>query len=605
MKKILAPFLAASMVFSLASCAQTKSEAEGGTTTSGDASEVTTSPETIRMIGYANIEPDMNILRDSLSKAGFEVEMNVQPDYSSYAAVIDTGEFDLAVSGWTTVTANPDYSVRDIFYTDAAYNDSGLNDSKVNELIDKAATETSAQYVNTYTELETYMVKEMAYTVPLYSSLRIQAFNNELISPASVPMQKSRSSIWADYEYNDASLNDTRTLAMAQQLATLTSLDPIQANDGSINQLSGNINIRLMNLTAEDDLTTKGTLAYNYAIGEGNQDYYFILRDDVNFAKVENGVAVDTGVLVAAEDVVFSLNRAKDQNSVPLHKTYGLHQHMDTISIVTDMEELNTVIDSDTGKPVMEVLSAGISAPITTLTDDKTQVDNANGSYQVVKVTTKNPFPQVLNYLAHQSAGILSEEQVTSVNSLVDIANYDPTVDVIYGDSNYLKTGNNHLWFSGPYALTSYDDYEVKFEKNPAHMPGTEEEAIIKNMAIKFIKDETSQISSLRSGDIDLMPFITDPARMTVLEGEENIEVMTRSSNAVSYAYFNLHDGNKFQDLDLRQAVLHAVDQQAYIAVKNNMANPVYSTLSTVDTGNVHTHDLAKAKEYLATYQAK
>ena len=46
-------------------------------------------------------------------------------------------------------------------------------------------------------------------------------------------------------------------------------------------------------------------------------------------------------------------------------------------------------------------------AAIASLADTKDKVDNAAGAYQVIKVTTVNPFPQVLNYLAHQSAGMV------------------------------------------------------------------------------------------------------------------------------------------------------------------------------------------------------
>ena len=69
--------------------------------------------------------------------------------------------------------------------------------------------------------------------------------------------------------------------------------------------------VRLVNLTDTDEVVSDGSLSYNHVMAEGNQEYYFILRDDINFAAVKDGAAVDTGELVSAEDVVFSLNRAK------------------------------------------------------------------------------------------------------------------------------------------------------------------------------------------------------------------------------------------------------------------------------------------------------
>ncbi|ONI37941.1 hypothetical protein AN396_11950 [Candidatus Epulonipiscium fishelsonii] len=596
MKRLLRAFILSSMSLSLVACGGTDSEKAEG---KGDVTL-----ETIKVLGMSANEMDLNILADQLTKANFDVDVNMQPDYSSYSAAVDAGDWDLALTGWTTVTGNPDYAVRDIFGTAGAYNNQNLSDPKVDELIEKASTETSEKYITTYKELENVLVNENAYMLPLYSSLRMQAVNTDLMEP-TMRQPKSRSAVWESWTYKDASLNATRPFIMTQTSSILTSLDPIQANDGSINQLSSNMNIRIINLTDEDEIEADGSLSYNYAIAEGNSEYYFLLRDNVNFSKIEDKKAVDTGVKVGAEDVVFTLNRAKDQNSVPLHKTYGLHSHMEEISIVTDIEELNTIKESNTGVPIMEMLMNGMETPITSLTADKTQADNANGVYQVVKIKTIKPFPQVLNYLAHQSAGILNAEQVTSINSKFDVATYDATKDVCYGDFNAIKSGDNHLWMSGPYALTYVDDYEVAFQKNPGYMVGTEYEPKIKDIVVKFIKDNVSATSAFRSGEVDFLPAV-DVTQVEILDAEEKFEVMKRSSNGVSYAVFNLAEGNKFTDLDLRKAVLYAVDQQPFIAVKNNLVNPAFSTISTlIDTGNVHVGDPAKSAEYLAAYQAK
>ncbi len=592
MKKILSFILASVMAISLVACSSSSS------------AEDAVQGEPLVLVGMSSNETNINILVDQLKKAGFNIETNIQPDYASFSGVIDSGEYDIAFSGWTTVTGNPDYAVRDIFGTNGAYNNQGLDDAKVNELIDTAAAQTPAEYVSTYTELENYLVKEQAYIVPLFSSLRIMAMDTDLIDVDSVSHPKSASSAWPYYSYNDESLNATRPLITTQTSSVLTSLDPIQANDGSINSLSSNMNVRIVNLTEEDEVTADRSLSYNFAIAEGNSDFYFLLKDNVNFADVQDKAVVDTGVRVGAEDVVFTLNRAKDETSVPSHKTYGLHSHMQEISIVTDLEELNTVLDSDTGLPVLETLVAGVENEVTTLTADKTQADNANGTYQVVKVTTKAPFPQVLNYLAHQSAGILSEQQVTAINSEIDMENYDPTTDVIYGDFNYLKQTDNHLWTSGGYALTYVDDYEVEFQINPGFMPGTEDAPRIQTIVYKFIKDNTSALASFRSGEVDLLPFV-DTTSVELLEGEEGVEVMQRSSNGVSYCYFNLAEGRETTNQDLRLAVLNSIDQNAFIAVNNGLLNPAYSTLSTIiDTGNVLVQDLETSKTHFDAYLA-
>lgn len=611
MKKVTAMALASAMALSLAGCGGSSStkatEAASGTQEQKqETAKVETQPETIVLLGQSSSEANLNILRDQLTKAGFNVELNMQPDYASMTAQQDAGNFDLLITGWTTVTGNVDYAVRGILHSSGDYNKSPLNDAKVDELIDKGATETAEVSVATYTELENYLVTENAYFFPLYSSMKMQAYNNELIKADSVYQPKSRPGRWEMYEYIDAANNDTRTLTLTQTSASPSSLDPIQANDGTMNTLSGNMYVKIINLTDDDAITTDSSLSYAYAIEEGNSEYYFLLRDDVYFSKAENGHAVNTGVRVGGEDVVFTLDRAKDKNSVATHKTYTLHNHMAEIEIVTDLEELSSAKETSGSGTILDTLNAGVSTPIAALTADDEAADNAAGTYQVVKITTTEPFPQVLNYLAHQSAGILNKDQVAEMNSKFDVASYDPTKDVCYGDFAAIKAGDNHLWCSGPYQFVTVDDYGITFEKNPGYMADDEAFAPrIANIYMKFIKDTTSATSAFRAGEVDLLGSVS-ATDVDVVEADSKLTVMKRSSNSVSYCIPNLREGSKLNDKDLRLAILYAINQDDFIAYNNGYVMPVYSTVGTlIETGNVLTQDLAKSAEHLAAYQAK
>ena len=289
-RKILSMVLCTSMVFSLAACGKTKEAPSKGkeesktektteATTEGKEESKKESKKdknadvTLRIVGYSSQEADLNIIRDQLNKAGFTVELNTQPDYSSYKTVVDSGAWDLAMSGWTTVTGNPDYAVRDIMASYGANNEGGINDQKVDELIDKAASETPAEYQATYKELEDYAITEHAYLLPVYALKGTRAINKTVVDENTVRNPQSRSGVWENYSYVDPSLNETRTLMLASTQSTLTSLDPIQANDGSVNQLSSNINVRIVNLEDDDTVTADGSLSLNYAIAEGNSDY--------------------------------------------------------------------------------------------------------------------------------------------------------------------------------------------------------------------------------------------------------------------------------------------------------------------------------------------
>ena len=167
MKKLVALLLAGVMMFSLAACGNSGSADKGNEFP----------PVEISVLGYSAQEVTLNIIRDQLSKAGFKVNLNMQPDYSSMTTVEDTREWDIVIGGWTTVTGNPDYAARDVYASYGQYNSGGINDAKVDELIDKAAGETPAQYVATYTELENYLVTEKAYTLPLYASRGLRVIN--------------------------------------------------------------------------------------------------------------------------------------------------------------------------------------------------------------------------------------------------------------------------------------------------------------------------------------------------------------------------------------------------------------------------------------------
>src|SRR5690606_4293429 len=464
----------------LAGCVNTKSDVNDGGKKNGEAVE-------IELLGMTSGQDDLNIVRDQLTKAGFKVKLNLQPDYGSFKAQEDAGNYDLSLSGWTTVTGNPDYAVRSLFITGGDY--SRISDEEVDKLIDKASTETPEEYVQTYKELEERLVFDKAYIAPLYRNYKTQAVNKDVLNADTVRLSKSRSLAWEDIDFNDTSKRDTEPLILSQSNSTLTSLDPIKGNDGSINMLNTNMYVRLVNLTDDDQVTSDASLSWNHTIAEGNSEYYFILRDDINFAKITDKKAVDTGERVGAEDVIFSLNRAKDKNSVPDHRTYTLHEHIDTVEVVTDLSELESVTQSDGSGTIREGLEEGLDTKISELVADKTAVDNGAGKYQVVKLTTTKPLPQVLNYLAHQSAGIVSQKQVESINTY-DVAEFDVNKDIPYGDQNTVTEGpsyDNHLYASGPYILSYKNDYEAEFLKNPAYMPGTENEPNISTVTVRFI----------------------------------------------------------------------------------------------------------------------
>lgn len=559
---------------------------------------------TITILAQSSSEQNVNVVRDQLTKAGFQVETSLQPDYASFSAQQEAGNYDLAITSWTTVTGNPDYAVRSLFITDG--DNSNVSNPEIDELIELAATQTPEEYVDTYKQFEEQLVTENAYIIPLYTSLKAQAYNQELLNPDSVRLSKSRAFAWEPVSYVDESQNTARPLILTQASSQLTSLDPIKGNDGSINQLNTNMYVRLINLTDDDQITSENSLSYNHAIAEGNSEYYFILRDDINFSKIEDGAAVDTGDLVSAEDVIFSLNRAKDGESVPDHRTYSLHEHISEVSVVEDLAELETATVSGSDTTIKEALEEDLAAPIASVVAGEAEVDNAAGNYQVVKVTTTQPFPQVLNYLGHQSAGIVSEQQVQAINTY-DVASYDANTDMAYGDQRAVTEGgtyDNHLWASGPYIMIDKNDYQANFVKNPVYRPETDAAAHIDQVTVRFISDASSSLSALRAGEVDLLYGLSE-VNYPIVEQEPSLALQSIPSNAVTYMLFNVNTpGRPVSDsLDLRKAILYAVNQEEINASYQGLKLPAFSTVTPlVETGNTLVADPAKVEEFKTNY---
>ncbi|MDR6880519.1 ABC transporter substrate-binding protein [Bacillus sp. 3255] len=581
----------------------TKNEAAVTPAPGSENAAVSNTPVDIELLGTSANETDLNIVRDQLTKNGFNVKLNIQPDYGTFKAQQDAGNFDIALSSWTTVTGNPDYAVRSLFKTGGDY--SIMSDPEIDKLIDQAAAQTPEQYAETYKKFEQQLVFDKAYIAPLYNSLKAQAFNQDILKKESVRLSKSRSLPWEELDFKDTSKRAKDPIILQSSLPSLTSLDPIKANDGSINIINTNMYVRLLNLADDDKLTPEGSLSYNFAIAEGNSDYYFILRDDIRFAEIKDKLAADSGERVGGEDVIFSLNRAKDKNSVPNHRTFTLHEHIKNVELVTDPAVLETVKVSGSSDTVKSALEKGLDAKISSLVSDKAKASNKEGKYQIVKLTTTEPFPQVLNYLAHQSAGIVSKKQVQSINTY-DVAKYDVNKDISYGDQVTVTEGakyNNKLYTSGPYILSYKNDYEAVFYKNPGYMKGTKYEPKVDSIKVRFIKDAESSLSALRSGEIHLFYGVSE-IKFDVVKADSKLSLQTIPSNAVSYLLFNTKNREVAKSADLRRALLYSLNQDEFLAYYKNNKFKAVSTLSPlVKTGLEVKADPAKAKEFLSKYK--
>lgn len=595
MKKLFALVLSIALILTMFAGCGVKTK---GTDTGTDHEKVP-----ITLLSLSSLETETNVVRDQLTKAGFDVTLSIQPDYGSLFTQVDARNYDIYLCTMKVLSGNPDYGCRSMFYSTGIDNDSKVVDAEVDRLIDLGASQLPQDYEETYAQLERYVVEEKAYFAPICRTMSSYGFNKNIVDASTITVGQSKYLYWSQIDYVDESLRDTRPLVVCND-RVFGQFDPLTC-DGT-HRVLANTNIKMLELDDNDNIVTNRALAYNYSIGEGNSTFYFVLRDNVGFYTAIDGELVDTGEKVGAEDVIFTYNRLRDPDAVPGHQVYDNYACISDVASVTDLSELENTVDAQTGKTVKEILEAGLPAPISELVSSKNATNNAAGKYEVVKVTTSTPFPQILNFLCDYCSGIVSKKQVESINTPELLANYDPTKDTRYGDAQYLMEGSgkqNTLWCSGPYVIKSMNDYEAVCERNPAFMPGTEMAPVIKNITLKYIADKDASISALRSGEIDVTDNV--PAnQVQVVESDANLGLVSSLINGCIQMKFNLDEDHITNNEDIRKAILYSINQDEVVAVKNGLGGKCYTAMTMLKNDNDLIPDPNKVKEHLDNYFA-
>ncbi|CAC6992593.1 RGD-containing lipoprotein [Staphylococcus aureus] len=126
---------------------------------------------TIHFLGQASYENDMNIVKDQLENAGFNVKMNIQPDYGSYRTQRQAGNYDIQIDDWMTVFGDPNYAMTALFSSTGS--NSLLKDKHVDQLLNKASTQNEADVKQTYKQIEDEVVFDKGYMAPSIPNLII------------------------------------------------------------------------------------------------------------------------------------------------------------------------------------------------------------------------------------------------------------------------------------------------------------------------------------------------------------------------------------------------------------------------------------------------
>lgn len=546
---------------------------------------------TIHFLGQASYENDMNIVKEQLEQAGFNVKMNIQPDYGSYRTQREAGNYDIQIDDWTTVFGDPNYAMNALFSSNGS--NSLLKDKHIDKLINKASKENQSQAKETYKKLEDKVIFKEGYMVPLYGAKKNLIYDNKILNKKSIGLPNSRALIWQQFDYNNKQNRDKRPLVMTQQDGELQSLDPIRSIAPSVYGIDMNMYTRLLTLDDDDKITTNGSLSHSYAINKDNDEFYFLLRDDDYFAKVKNGNAINTHERVTADDVTFTLNRARNKNSVKDNNTYTMHQHIKDIKELSNSDK-DGLKDTKTknGKSIWETLTKNNN--VKDITDSDSKVDNKKGIYQIIKIKTDQPMPKEVNYLTHSSAGILSKHYVEQMNK----AHGDD-----YGSPSTIpKTddGDNSIVASGAYIITKKNNYQATFQKNPGFNKDENDKygpAKIKHITLKFNDDPNSAISELRSHSIDMLADI-DQKNFDLLKSDNDLSIVRKNGRKSVFLMVNSKRGIFKDNPHLRRAIVNAINQNQFIKFyrgdKFKIASPATPLLNT---GNEQRQNLDKVQE--------
>ncbi len=293
---------------------------------------------------------------------------------------------------------------------------------------------------------------------------------------------------------------DARTLKWARTGDALT-LDPHAQNEGPTLALQHQIYEPL--LLRDHAGKIHPTLAVSWKVTQDPTVWEFKLRQGVTF---HNGNPFN------ADDVVFSLNRARQPTS--------------------DLKGLLTSIDT-----VMRV-------------DDYT-----------VHVKTKGPNPLLPNYLINLH---MMDKEWSEANNTVTVQDYKAKVD------NYAVRNANG---TGAYKLISREqDVRTVLKLNEAYWGRGEVPLGITDIVYTVIKSDATRVAALLSGEVNLVQDVP-PQDIDRLERTQNLRVNLGPENRTIFLGLdvgspelkssNIKGKNPFADKRVRQAINMAIDREA------------------------------------------
>ncbi|HEV2768198.1 MAG TPA: ABC transporter substrate-binding protein [Acidimicrobiales bacterium] len=208
-----------------------------------------------------------------------------------------------------------------------------------------------------------------------------------------------------------------------------------------------------------------------------------------------------------------------------------------------------------------------------TLKEGPTFADGTPVTAEAVKYsldyTVQEPQTSGFAFLGEDSVEVIDERTVevtpTEPNLRLVEQLTHPTYSIMAPGSDPLNDVESMVC-SGPFQVSEYAAAEQLVVEGNENYWG--ERAELDKITFRFLPDETTRTLALQEGSVDLITGVPRGV-LSSLEGQANIKIETAPVGQVLLAYMARRDadGNEriLADPDLRRAVAHAIDQEAYV----------------------------------------
>lgn len=156
---------------------------------------------------------------------------------------------------------------------------------------------------------------------------------------------------------------------------------------------------------------------------------------------------------------------------------------------------------------------------------------------------------------------------------------------------------------TGPYEVTTWAPGEQLVLDTRDDYWGTAPG--VEQVTLRYFADATATTNALQTGDVDAIYNLQAPELLSAFEEDDAFTVLEGTSNGEVSLSLN-NQAAPFDDVRVRQAVMHAIDQQAIIDTAWNGYGTPIATYATPtdpyyeDLTDVYPYDPEKARELLA-----